>query len=956
MSGSEKRADEDTIVDHINTETAETHLIPNNQVGRLSVLLHGGPHDALQFALEQASYPLNYICDVEHWQETDFGQENEVLSRIRVTKTLGLIGDLEHVVQYRSPAAVLISSDAIRACMVRDRPVLSSRIAMLAGYHVPDYIIDEVLKRRIRYLFDRLQFNTVVDVTVHDSHSEVVDLVPAAASVFEFNVETQSNPRWASSETDLALDDLPVTALMQQAEFFAGTPLYILAEMHKPILGMSSAPVFAFWKDALQLLRASVEGETAVIDAAVEKIDSIALEIGVAELAELRIANDLGEDDEAATIDLTANATVMDLDVLERPAPQPEAEEFGSLLHDEPDVARAQQVPIDRVLEAVEYHAAELISDAVDKAEAAAHRVRTDVVHHAAQAAETAAQSVARDLAQTAEEQARREFDRQAAARVSAALEEAKRTAQADKQRALDTLREELEAKARRNTDIAVQDALKAARAEADRLTDERVDRLHRQMMSQMDDDRRTAVERAVKKAGEDADKQRRAAVAAAIANAEEKARKAREIAVLEAVKNAEDKAEALLNETLSNSIREAAENRDRAVAEALERAASQAAISQKRAVDKARSNAADQAEAAKELAIREAAEQHVGQQEAQISAAVTRAEEAAAKARDAAVRAAIRRTEANAKATREQAVRDAIERTRRTEQGLREAAIEEAVRETERLSMNARAQAITEAIKKTREDALRSSAADIERALAKAAEEAKREKVKAIEAAVKEAEAAAAVLMQNAVEDARKHAKDETRNELNAVQKTAFEEGYTAAVDEFKQKQETEEAAKRDADERYLRFLDEQRRRNGQLKPAEMRALFSSARVETGSSRDAVLLFHAFVKPVHQAVPSPSTMQRQSSTEISLLRDDFDNQVRKAFASIAVHASEPTSVTAEFSLADTGAVTEARLTRASGDAALDQGIVQSILQTQFPRPPMEVGGELSYTAFICFN
>ncbi|MEM9029752.1 MAG: hypothetical protein AAGC70_15435, partial [Pseudomonadota bacterium] len=251
MSGSEKHVGADVLVDDINTETVETRLNPNHQAGRLAVLLHGGSHDALQFAVEQADYPLNYICDVQNWQKNEFAQASEISSQIHVKKTLGLIGDLENVIQYRSPTSVLISSDAIKACMTQDRPALASKIAMLAGYRIPDHIIDAVLKRRIQYLFDRLQYNTATDVIVHDRHGEIVDLTPAAASVFEFNVVTQSHPRWASVETNLTLDDLPVTALMQQAEFFAGTPLDILLEMHKPILGTSSAPVFAFWKDAL---------------------------------------------------------------------------------------------------------------------------------------------------------------------------------------------------------------------------------------------------------------------------------------------------------------------------------------------------------------------------------------------------------------------------------------------------------------------------------------------------------------------------------------------------------------------------------------------------------------------------------------------------------------------------------------------------------------------------------
>jgi colicin import membrane protein len=357
------------------------------------------------------------------------------------------------------------------------------------------------------------------------------------------------------------------------------------------------------------------------------------------------------------------------------------------------------------------------------------------------------------------------------------------------------------------------------------------------------------------------------------------------------------------------------------AVANAIQSAEAAADVAQARAVESAIALTTALADRARDQAVAEA-----------LAQAAMEAEQL----RIAAVEYAV----AEARAAAEISLRDAVATALRVAQAAAEAAkgtaIAQAVAITEGLAERERELAVADALSRADVESKRAMFDAVAKAVENAHAEADLAKSKAVEQAVAQVTSDAALAQEAAIAHA-----------LNEADLAAQERAKTQAlaISDLKSR----------ADAEFAAALARKRERISTLNLAEIEAEMNIAD-EAWRGKEMTARCCSLLRAMRQTSPACVGQSPYFETESSRQKAAYDAKLRSALAQTEMRVSGHGGlVTLIFTVNVVGQTDDVRIVKTSGNGQLDAAAVAALRRAVFPAPPLEVGGDIAYTALLHF-
>lgn len=898
--------------------------------GQIALLRGGQPHAALDLVLQAIQVPSLLLADQAYVETLAATRAATTRPRLDLQISRGLAADFAAINRGRSEHPVIVTASALTGDIALNIALVGEQFAIVGGYQVSPVLIETFVKARLVETLTKCAQQQAAPVIVHDG-LKLLDLRLVAGAV-RIEMGDPSDAQRKGSSAASMVDAKPYIEPTREqvrghAQFLATTPLPILTAMHAFMRGPSAAMIVNYWQAKFNALATAEPSDAALVAQALQQLGDLDLDQGEGaanarakgkpRMARANIvpasqvnamlasagAIALTAHGPTASQTTTAHATHNGSGVDKPQTNDNETKPDMSLIYGKPGQPRAATKAADINLDLF----------GTDKksrpATAATSRMRTvtEAEHKAVIAkivrdVEAAAATVSKDaIAQAIRKvEASAALEREQA--IAAAVQYAVATAEHANAIKFAAATEEAQAKA--NASIAT--AAEQAKRDAQATTADEI---------------RNAVTAAVDKATTLAEREKAAVLQVAQAAAD----KATKHAVTTAIRAAEAAADSAKAQAVDNAIARttalAEQARIQAVAEALEQAAAKANQLRVAAVQEAVAATKVSAEIEKVAAVEEgiALTKCVMEEDYEqvLAAALAEAEAAAEVSRGAAVARAIATAEVAAEVAKTTAIERAVAITQGLAQRDQDAVVAQALSLAAVDAERAKDVAIAQAVARAEHAAERAKATAVEQAVAQMAREAAVSQQAAIALALDEAEWAA-----------------QARAQAQAI-----------AITDLKSRVDAE----------FVAALERRRERISKMTLAEIETEMSSAD-HAWRGKEMSVRCCSLLRAMRQTSGHTLSQPLFVETAASRLKEDYDSKLRSALAQMAMRvAGNGGLVTVIFSVSSVGRTDDVRVVKTSGDAQLDAAAIGTMKRAVFPAPPLEVGGDIAYTALLHF-
>jgi TonB family protein len=905
--------------------------------GQIALLRGGQPLAVLDLVLTAIQTPSVLIADQSFIETLATVEGLSSKQRLDLRVSRGLAADFSAISEDHSEQPVIVTASALTSDLAVSGSLMGSQLAIIGGYALPQSIVDSFVVQRLVETLSKCAQHQAAPVIVHDNLN-LIDLQLVAGAV---RIEiSDSGPIKANGNIKNAKPDVEPTRdqVRGHAQFLTATALPVLLAMHMFMRGPGADIIVKHWRTKLQELGASNPNEAVLVTQASARLTELALDQpdgtgkphpmtnARATPAKIVPANQV-----KAMLASTGAIALTSENAIEIDPPNTSAVQQGeaslsnqpshgsgaaevptlgrerkpdmSLIYGKPGQPRTRKILTDNELDTfgstnkpsspnVSHDPARPVSDAGHKAAIA--KIVRDV--------EAAAAIVSQDA-------------------IAQAVRKAEASAAIEREQAVAMAVHNALVAAEQTNAVKLAAAIEEAQAKADAAIASAIDNAKREAQAKSADESRAEIAAAVDKAMAAAEVEKNATVREAQAAGE----RATKIAVANAIQSAEAAADFAQARAVESAIARttalADRARDQAVAEALAKASMEAEQLRIAAVQYAVAEARAAAEIEQAVAVQNEVALTKIVLEEEYNAAIVTALAQAATAAEISLRDAV--------ATALCAAQAAAEVAKAT-------AIAQAVAITEGLAERERELAVADALSRADVESKRAMFDAIAKAVEAAHAEAELAQSKAVEQAVAHVTSAAALAQEAAIAHA-----------LNEAERAAQERAKTQAlaITDLKSR----------ADAEFAAALARKRQRISKLSLAEIEAEMNIAD-EAWRGKEMTARCCSLLRAMRQTSPDCVGQAPFIETESSRQKAAYDAKLRSALAQTEMRVSGHGGlVTLIFTVTAVGQTDDVRIVKTSGNGQLDAAAVAALRRAVFPAPPVEVGGDIAYTALLHF-
>jgi TonB family protein len=914
--------------------------------GQIALLRSGQPLAVLDLVLQAIQVPSVLIADQAFMETLATVQGIAARPRLDLRVSRGLAADFSAMGQDRSEQPIIVTASALTSDIAVSTALMASQLAIIGGYSLPHPLVEGFVIRRLVETLVRCAQYQAAPVIVHDSLN-LIDLALIQGAV---RIE-MSDPGPINAADSINNTYPNVQPTLEQvrghAQFLVATPKPVLLAMHMFMRGTGAAVIVEHWRTRLKELEGSDPSEAARVAQALQRLDELTLDrsddfakppltsnpraapavvVPANQLKEMLAtagaialtsrgpsdqaamkANDGSQDEPIVLQQGDATQTVSARNASSTngsPAAGTEMKADLSLIYGKAGQPRAPKKAPDNALDTfgsnkqtrtppVVVAPSRPASEAEQKAAIA--KIVRDV--------EAAAAIVSQDA-------------------ISQAVRKAEASAAIEREQAVATAVHDALIAAEHSNAVRLAAAIQEAQAKADVAIAAAIEHAKRCAEEKSAHESRLELTAAVDTALAAAEVEK----SAALRDAQAAGERATEVAVANAIRTAEAAADIAQARAVESAIARttalAERARDQAVAEALAQAAVKAEQLRVEAVQYAVGEARAAAEIVTAAAVQNEVTLATSLLEEEYNQAVAKALAQAARAAEASLHVAVATALATAEAAAELA---------------KSTAIAQAVAITDGLAERDREIAVAEALSQAAVDSKREMFDAIAEAVANAHAEAELAKALAVEQAVAQVASEAALAQQAAIANALREAEI-------AAQARATSEAMAA----LEQKNRSDIA--------FTAALAQKRERISKLSLADIAAEMSKAD-HAWRGKEMTARCCSLLRAMRQTNSGCGGLASTISTEPSRLKEAYDAKLRTVLAQTEMRVSGNGGlVTLIFSVNSVGKTDDVRIIKTSGNAQLDDAAASALKRAVFPAPPLEVGGDIAYTALLHFE
>jgi TonB family protein len=913
--------------------------------GQIALLRSGQPLAVLDLVLQAIQAPSVLIADQAFMETLATVEGIAARPRLDLRVSRGLAADFSAIGQDRWEQPVIVTASALTSDIAVSTALMASQLAIIGGYSLPHTLVESFVIRRLVATLVKCAQYQAAPVIVHDSMN-LIDLALIQGAVrIEMNDPGPINAAGTISSTNPNVEPT-LEQVRGHAQFLLATPKPVLLAMHMFMRGAGAAVIVEHWRTRLKGLETSSPSEAARVAQALQRLDELTLD----RIDDFAQPPSAGNPRAAAAVVVPANqlkamlASAGAVALTSHSTPDQAALETNTGGQGKPIAPQqgdATQTAAARNGSRTNRSVADGIEIKADlsliygkpgqqRASKKAPNNAIDTFGSNKKAPSTAFDIVPSRPTSEAEQKAAvakivRDVEAAAAIVSQDAIAQAVRKAEAsaaiEREQAVATAVHDALVAAEQSNAVKLAAAIQEAQAKADVAVTAAIEHAKRSAAEQSAHDSRLELTAAVDTALAAAEVEKSAALRAAQAAGEQ----ATQVAVAKAIRTAEaaaDIAQARAVESaIARTVALAERARDRAVAEALEQAAIKAEQLRVECLQAAVCEAKAAAELETVAAVRSEVAVATSLLEEEYNQAVASALAQAARAAEVSLHEAVATALVGAEAAAEIAKATAI----------------------------ARAVAITEGL------AERDRKIAVAEALARAAVDSKREMFDAVAVAVANAHAEAELAKAIAVEQA----VAQIASEAELAQQTAITQALHEAEIAAQTKAQSEALAvleqKSRSDSAFAVALAQKRERISKLSLADIAAEMSKAD-DAWRGKEMTARCCSLLRAMRQTNSGCGGLATTIDTEPSRLKEAYDAKLRSVLAQTEIRVlGNGGLVTLIFSVNSVGKTHDVRIVKTSGIAPVDDAAASALKRAVFPAPPLEVGGDIAYTALLHF-